>query len=198
MTLFTSPQKDFCLSYFNLLNSLALSFGDGEELQPLTVRMIAARLRLGTLPGLDPGDCWPWSGLRNNRGYGQIYFTDRGVRYSMTASRAILALQRKLPFRGRDLVSRHGCDHPWCVNPEHLEPGTQKQNAKDSWERKRHPEQHGIKRRQSVRRYKLSDDDVRSIRVDARSLREVSEAYGVSFAQISKIRNGKAKTLVSA
>ena len=49
------------------------------------------------------------------------------------------ALERKL---GRELepgeVARHTCDNPICVNPDHLLPGTQRDNVDDMMRRGRH------------------------------------------------------------
>jgi len=35
----------------------------------------------------------------------------------------------------RDVVVRHRCHHRRCINPEHLELGTQADNKRDDWER---------------------------------------------------------------
>ena len=41
-------------------------------------------------------------------------------------------LSRKVA--SRHLVVRHHCHHRRCVNPEHLELGTQADNKRDDWE----------------------------------------------------------------
>lgn len=48
------------------------------------------------------------------------------------ASRVLLGLADDDP-----LVARHTCDNNWCINPEHLLPGTQAQNLQDAVDRKR-------------------------------------------------------------
>ena len=56
------------------------------------------------------------------------------------------------------MVIRHKCDNPPCINPEHLELGTMKDNSQDMVQRGRSPkgERHGMS--------KLTEDDVRHIR----------------------------------
>ena len=50
------------------------------------------------------------------------------------------ALERRL---GRKLrsgeITRHRCDVAGCVNPDHLEPGSARDNLLDAFSRKRHP-----------------------------------------------------------
>jgi hypothetical protein len=71
-----------------------------------------------------PDECWIWLGHLNHKGYGLI--EQRGQR--MRAHR--LALVLKL---GRDLkpgkVPNHMCENPPCVNPEHLQESTVRENV---------------------------------------------------------------------
>jgi hypothetical protein len=72
----------------------------------------------------EPDECWIWLGHLSRDGYGRI--EQRGQK--MKAHR--LALVLKL---GRDLkpgkVPNHMCGNPPCVNPEHLQESTPRENA---------------------------------------------------------------------
>jgi hypothetical protein len=74
-----------------------------------------------------PGECWPWTGARNPKGYGQ--FND-GIRFH-TASRFAWAIANKSPFPA-DLLACHSCDNPPCCNPAHIWPGTHTENMQDA------------------------------------------------------------------
>lgn len=78
------------------------------------------------------GDCIAWQGaIRNSKGYGQI--TVKGRKY--LAHRVVYEKAHgPLPA---GLVVRHRCDNPRCVNPEHLEVGTQADNMADCAKRGR-------------------------------------------------------------
>jgi hypothetical protein len=60
------------------------------------------------------------------------------------------------------LVVRHRCDNPRCINPEHLEIGTQLDNVRDCIERGRERKPKGMRHRDA----KLTDDIVRQIRAE--------------------------------
>lgn len=75
--------------------------------------------------------CWLWTGCRSAGGYGLVGF--RGHR--TYAHRVAFELAHG-PLGAREVV-RHRCDNPPCVNPEHLERGSYKDNIRDSIERGR-------------------------------------------------------------
>lgn len=70
-------------------------------------------------------DCWTWLGKPANTGYGQIGFgyPNRKVRNSHRVVYELLV--GGIP-EGKQLD--HLCRNRLCVNPEHLEPVTQKEN----------------------------------------------------------------------
>lgn len=86
--------------------------------------------------------CWEWIGtISSSDGYGRIAGEIDGVRYSppghaMLAHRAswILHFGQIPDIEGsgpHGTVVRHKCDNRKCVNPAHLELGTQNDNIKD-------------------------------------------------------------------
>jgi hypothetical protein len=84
-----------------------------------------------------------------------------------------------------DIVMRHKCDHTWCINPAHLEPGTQTDNMRDMNDRGRH---HTV----------LTVRDVRGIKsLLAKYGREqgvltfIARAYRVGTGVVHHIKTGK-------
>lgn len=79
--------------------------------------------------------CWEWRGGRNEHGYGIVNLARRGL----SAARVHrLMFERYHGVIPDGNVIRHKCDNPPCVNPAHLETGTQHQNIMDMVERGRH------------------------------------------------------------
>lgn len=76
-------------------------------------------------------ECWPWTGTTDQYGYGRVvymthYFKAHRVSYEMKYG--------PIPV---GMIVRHKCDNPNCVNPNHLEIGTQKDNMQDASKRGR-------------------------------------------------------------
>lgn len=92
------------------------------------------------------------------------------------------------------MLVRHKCDNPRCVNPRHLELGTQQDNMRDREQRGR------TARGASVSTSKLSEEDVRNIRAlyTPRSkdygATALASRYGVNRRSIYSIISGKAWT----
>lgn len=74
---------------------------------------------------LDSG-CWKWTGSIQHGGYGMIWG-------GPTQRRLVLAHRASYEvYRGpipAGLTLDHLCRNRWCVNPDHLEPVTMKENA---------------------------------------------------------------------
>lgn len=130
----------------------------------------------------EPDACWEWQGWLC-RGYGHIRESHRRSRV-LKAHRVSWELHNGAIPAG--LVVRHRCDNPCCVNPAHLELGTQAQNVQDMVLRGRGRGCPGTKNGRS----KLSPQQVAAIRASAASSCALSRLYGVSDTQITRIRRG--------
>jgi hypothetical protein len=87
--------------------------------------------------------CWVWKGsIANN--YGRIRDTEGrfGPKHTQIRPHRVawmLATGTVLPHHAgsKDIHVRHKCDNPLCVNVDHLELGTPKENIQDSIQRGR-------------------------------------------------------------
>ena len=115
----------------------------------------------------------------NHKGYPTI--NDKG--YLQTIPRYLYIL--KYGNVPDNIVIRHKCDNPLCINLEHLESGTARDNVNDKVIRGRQP--YGENSSLS----KLSEKQVKEILNSKLKQKELSKIYNVSQATISLIRTGK-------
>lgn len=73
---------------------------------------------------IDSNGCWLWTGGKTG-GYGTTWFEGE---YHPVHRLAYSVFKGPI---GDGLLFRHTCDVPACFNPEHLIPGTQKENMQD-------------------------------------------------------------------
>lgn len=78
--------------------------------------------------------CWEWKGPRNDAGYGLFTLIRKGYDKARVHRVVYAEIHGKIP---NNLVIRHRCDNPPCVNPAHLLKGIQADNASDMRERGR-------------------------------------------------------------
>jgi hypothetical protein len=72
---------------------------------------------------VQPNGCWLWTGKVNSRGYGYV----PGGTGSIAAHRfSYKAHGRKIP---EGMVLDHLCNNRLCVNPDHLNPTTDRENT---------------------------------------------------------------------
>jgi hypothetical protein len=101
-----------------------------------------------------------------------------------TASRVSYGLHKGPIPKGK--VVRHKCDNPACVNPAHLELGTQRENVRDMIDRGRGnwraPK--GEERHNAI----LTEDRVRYIRASNERGIDLAERFGVKPTTVAAIR----------
>jgi hypothetical protein len=128
--------------------------------------------------------CWRWTGLHDADGYGTLHYEGR----MHGAHRIAYALYRgEIP---KGIVVRHKCDVRDCVNPSHLELGTQIDNIMDMVKRGRHKPMSG----ENNGNFKVTDDQLVQIQeLKARGMSNVAigKVIGVCNQTISKILRGK-------
>ena len=128
------------------------------------------------------GECVIYTGYINKRGYGQKHIS-RKPHY---AHRIAYCEANGISLDSiKDLVVRHKCDNPSCINPEHLEVGTQADNIADKVSRGRQARGSG------AGRAILTEESVREIRSSPLKVSELSTLYGVSFVSIRNILRRK-------
>lgn len=127
-------------------------------------------------------ECWPWTGTKCDRGYGQMFVGTAGkTRRPYRASRlSYLIAHGEVP---EGYVVRHKCDNPPCCNPNHLEIGIPVQNSRDAVERQQ------LNQGTRNGNAKFIDDQIRQMR----SLK--NQGYG--NAEIAKLMNTSSGTVCS-
>ena len=126
--------------------------------------------------------CIEWQGTRNRQGYGKIQRNRKAIhahRYAYERAHGPIP---------EGLVVRHKCDNPPCVNPDHLEVGTHKDNSDDCTARRRRP------LGEDASAAKISNKDALEI-FDLKGIepqRVTAERYGVSREAVSRIHTGRA------
>ena len=122
-------------------------------------------------------ECWIWTGATHERGYGII---GRGAK-SMGNERAHRLSYRL--YKGEipeGKIVLHKCGNTYCVNPYHLEVGTQKENVADTiaMGRLRIPDNSGEKAKWA----KLTADQVMEIRAARGTGRGIGTALAKRFS----------------
>jgi HNH endonuclease len=126
--------------------------------------------------------CIEWIAGRDVAGYGVFSVRkDIGEYKAYKAHRFALELSLG-QILSSDIFACHHCDNPGCVSPDHLFPGTNRDNVDDM-----------LSKGRSNRN--LSDEQVRSIRRDILlgndKIVELAKKHGTKSATISAIKHGK-------
>lgn len=134
-----------------------------------------------------PDECWPWKMRRDEDGYGVANNPARSGT-KIRAHRAVYVAANGPIEPG--LVVMHTCDNPPCVNPRHLQLGTNEENLRDMTQkgrRVRPPVTPG----ESNPAAKLTEEQVVEIIADNRPQTHIARDYGVSRSTIGLIKKGK-------
>ncbi len=131
--------------------------------------------------------CWEWQKSVDTRGYGHVMWgsPSEGGKIARAHRIAYELAVGPIPA-GKWLL--HSCDNRRCVRPSHLRPGNRAENMTDMVERNRRK---NIGCADENGRSKLTWDQVEAIRADTRGQRIVARAYGISPAQVWRIRSGQ-------
>lgn len=126
----------------------------------------------------ESSECIPWPFECDRDGYGRLRFRSR--RGSLAHRAACIERYGPPPFT--DACAAHSCGNRQCINPSHLRWATRFENNQDLVI-------HGTRAvGERCASAKLTEAQVRAIRQDARTHRQVAEAYGVSKHAIEDIR----------
>jgi hypothetical protein len=131
----------------------------------------------------EPGDCWLWKG-KVLGDYGRFYY--KGKRWYAHRLAWEWTNQQEIPPGMRVL---HTCDEPSCVNPAHLQLGTQADNMRQMRERGR-----STAGERNVNA-KITEKQVREIRriADEGKLEpeEIAPLVGLSVGEVRKVISGE-------
>ncbi len=134
------------------------------------------------------GDCLLWFGDKDSNGYGRIRWVGKK---GFPAHRLMYELHHGPIPEG--LVVRHRCDVRGCINIDHLELGTQKDNVHDMLDRGRDVRARG----EAHGRAKLAQDQVAEIRrryrrgVRGAGISSLAREFDVARSTLRSILIGK-------
>lgn len=147
--------------------------------------------KLGPIPERCPelGACWVWVGNLDQRGgYGRLSLKigahdafPKGKQNIMAHRYSYLLEYGEIP---EGMLVRHKCDNPPCVNPKHLELGTNEDNMRDRKERGR---------------YALGENSARSVLTEEQVITLRAEAIPgkIGYKQLAKKYNLNPHTVQS-
>jgi hypothetical protein len=119
--------------------------------------------------------CWLWLDALTSNGYGNMLHGGRAHRYSWKIHRGPIP---------PGLCVLHKCDTPTCVNPDHLWLGTHAENMADMGRKRRQNHPLGEK----CGNAKLTEADIRAIRLDTRSYRVIAKDYDIVKETVGNIK----------
>lgn len=122
--------------------------------------------------------CWPWTAALNNMGYGVINFMVEGKPRLFLAHRLLYTLHKGRIPKGLELD--HLCRVSSCVNPQHLEAVTHRENI-----RRGHHNSFNLNKTHCLRGHPFSAENIYPV-AGGRSCRTCRKEWAYKFRR----RNG--------
>lgn len=127
--------------------------------------------------------CWLWTASTDQKGYGHLRHGGKDFKaHRLSYEYHIGPIPEGEGFHGTCVM--HKCDNPSCVNPDHLELGSNLDNIMDM--RAKDRDSKGESRYNA----KLTAEDVIKIINDPRDNGQIARDYPVNRKQISRIKLG--------
>ena len=149
------------------------------KIKPITKDRIEAKVER-----IPEAGCWIWMGATQVRGYGEILSSNRKLLAHRASYEAFVG---PIP---KGMYVCHACDNVYCVNPNHLFLGTQKQNMQDMVAKGRST------KGEKNARAKLTEEQVKQIREMSESNSFIAKLFHVSTSNIQFIKTKKRWTHV--
>lgn len=158
-----------------------------NALQPLSVQE-ARRRFWSRVDKSGTNGCWLWLGC--TCGSTSIYGTHGYQGKTYKAHRLAYELTHGPIPNG--MLACHRCDNKLCVNPDHIFLGTQKDNISDMYRKGRN--RNVSLRGEENHRSKYTTNqavDVKTLRLNGTSMKQISELTGVSEPAVNSICQGR-------
>ncbi|WP_324807215.1 hypothetical protein SH584_11475 [Sphingomonas sp. LY29] len=170
--------KGYCQTHYSRLRDHGSPLAEVQFRGPDEVRFWAKVEKAG------PDDCWHWKIKKGLNQYGQFRSSELKRPIGAHAFSFYLANHYVPP------EVMHKCDVRSCVNPRHLQAGTRKLNMADMKAKGRAPI---IERKKGEAHHaaKLTEADVRAIRVSTETHASLARKYGVTVQVLRAARMGK-------
>ena len=124
--------------------------------------------------------CWEWQGYKDRDGYGQMGFENKN---RLVHRLAYMLYNQCTEEDIKGKVIMHLCDNPSCVNPEHLQIGTQKDNIQDCIQKGRRANRKGEQ-----------NPNAKLTEYQAQKIRELYQ-LGISQEELAKMFNVARRTI---
>lgn len=125
---------------------------------------------------LKKDDCLEWIGFKNPNGYGSFRINYK-VEYAHRVAYAI-KIGVSLDYL-KNKVIMHSCDNPSCVNPDHLEEGSQQDNIDDCIKKNRHsfPSTKNVLDQNLI-------EEIKNLRSKKTTLRNIAQQLDVKYSTV--------------
>lgn len=136
---------------------------------------------------VDNGGCWIWTGDVDKNGYGKITVKVDGRFTKKKTHRYSFELRWEMHISSGTFVC-HTCDHPSCVNPDHLFLGTPADNSADRNQKGRQAkgEKNGLAKLTEVKVKQM-----RELKQSGMKIIELSHLFGVGKTAVAHACSGK-------